>query len=89
MVVARNAAFVSFVIIVMRLLHRIDLKNAVAVWLGKYSYEIFLFHPIFINIFRQQIKNNVIYSWVVIGVTIFASYVFKVCEKRLKNTSSI
>lgn len=84
-VVARNVASVLFVIIVMMILHRFDLKNVVAIWLGKYSYEIFLFHPIFINIFRPQIENNVFYSWVVIGTTILASYLFKLCENGMKN----
>ena len=83
--VARNMASVFFVIVLLICLHRFSIKNNVSTWLGKYSYEIFLFHPLFINIFRSRIENDVVYSFAVIGVTILASYVYGVCANKLES----
>lgn len=83
--ISRNVAAMSFVMVVITLLYRFNIGNKASIWLGKYSYEIFLFHPIFINLFRRKIENNVTYSLAVIGTTVLASYIFKTCEKWLKH----
>lgn len=84
LVISRNVAALSFVMVVIMLLHRFDLGNKESIWLGRYSYEIFLFHPLFINIFREKIENNIIYSCTVLGTTILASYIFKIGENGIK-----
>lgn len=53
--VGRNIASLSFVIVVIICLYRFKLGNKVSLWLGDFSYEIFLFHPIFIKILRPYI----------------------------------
>lgn len=85
LLVSRNIASVFFVILLLSCLHRISVGNNVSAWLGKSSYQIFLFHPLFINTLRPWIRNDVIYSFLVMGVTILASYVYILCEIKMKN----
>lgn len=82
---SRNIASIFFVIVLIVCLYRVSIGNKVSIWLGRYSYEIFLFHPLFINILRPWIKNNVIYSLMVIGFTVMASYLYGICEAKIKN----
>lgn len=84
LLVSRNVASVTFVVLLLCCLHRFSIGNSVSVWLGKCSYEIFLFHPLFIRILRPWIKNDVIYSFLVIGITILVSYLYILCESRIK-----
>lgn len=79
----RNIASISFVMIVILCLYRLKLGNAVSMWLGKYSYEIFLFHPVFIAVLRPYIINDVLYAVLVIAVTIIAATAYCLCEKRI------
>lgn len=85
LLVSRNIASVSFVIVVTIFLHWFSLNSSVSMWLGEYSYEIFLFHPLFINILRSRIRNDMVYSFAVIGATILASYIYGVCESKLES----
>ena len=57
---ARNMASLLFVVVLLTALYRFKLGNRVSLWLGKYSYEIFLFHPLFISFFRDWIANNLL-----------------------------
>lgn len=53
-------------------------------WLGECSYEIFLLHPLFIEILKPWIEDDVIYAFSVIIVTILTAYIYKICERTLK-----
>ncbi len=83
LLISRNVASVFFVIILIIGLYKFSIGNNISLWLGEYSYEIFLFHPVFISILRPWIKNDVIFAWAVIGITILASYLYGVCERKL------
>lgn len=83
LLVSRNIASVSFVIMVIILLHWFSLNNSVSIWLGKYSYEIFLFHPLFIDTLRPWIGDDIVYTLLVIGITILASYIYKICWNKM------
>ncbi|MCH5248450.1 MAG: acyltransferase family protein [Lachnospiraceae bacterium] len=74
--IGRNIASVSFVIIVIICLYRFKLGNMVSRKLGKYSYEIFLFHPILIAVLRPYIDNNAVYALLVIALTIIAASIY-------------
>lgn len=74
--IARNVASVCFVTMVLMCLHRYSLGNAVSNWLGKYSYEIYLWHPLLIGIVRPWIENDVVYVLAVIVGTILAAFVY-------------
>ena len=83
--IARNVASVVFVILVLMCLHRYSIGNAVSGWLGKYSYEIYLIHPLLIKIMRPWIRNDVIYAWAVIASTVLISFVYgEVLRKIMK-----
>lgn len=74
--IARNAASVLFVIIVLMCLHRVSIGNAISNWLGKYSYEIYLIHPLLIGIMRPWIRNDVFYVLGVIAGTVLIAFVY-------------
>lgn len=57
--IARNVASLAFSLLVIIILHYIQVGNVVSKWLGKYSYEIFLFHPLFIAVLREYVNNDV------------------------------
>lgn len=84
LLIARNAASISFVLVVIILLHWFSLGNKVTMWLGECSYEIFLLHPLFIEILRPWIENDMVYALLVIAVTILTAYLYKICERVLK-----
>lgn len=75
--IARNVASVAFVILVLLMLCYMRIGNVASNWLGKYSYEIFLFHPIFIGVLRELIGNNILFSIAVIVCTCLASCVYR------------
>lgn len=76
---ARNMASLLFVVVLLTALYRFKLGNRVSLWLGKYSYEIFLFHPLFISFFRDWIANDVIYCLAVMGASVLASVLYQIC----------
>lgn len=84
----RNIASVSFVIIVIICLYRFKLGNFVSLRLGQYSYEIFLFHPVFIKVLRPYIMNYLIYSFAVIAITIIAAVLYREIWKYGINKSN-
>ena len=82
--VARNCASLIFAILVIMWLHRFSIGNMVSVWLGKYSYEIFLFHPLLISVLRPWVKNDVLYAVMVIAGTILAAFIYRNCANFIK-----
>lgn len=58
--IARNAASVSFCIIVVMLLYKLRVGNAVSRFLGKCSYEIFLIHSSILGILKAVSIDSVI-----------------------------
>ena len=79
LLISRNIASVFFVIALIICLHRFSIGNKVSKWLGKYSYEIFLLHPLFIKLLRPWIENDIMYSLTVIGATVLTSYIYRIC----------
>lgn len=75
--VARNTASLAFVLMVIGLLYRFRIGNTVSAFLGKCSYEIFLFHQTYINILRPCIEDNLMYSVAVIFCSIASAYIFQ------------
>ena len=82
--VARNCASLIFTILVIMWLHQVSIGNIISVWLGKYSYEIFLFHPLLISILRPWVKNDVFYAIMVIAGTILAAFIYRNCANFMK-----
>lgn len=72
-VIGRNLASFFFVICVIILLYRFEIGNAVSIFLGKYSLEIFLIHPIAISICRRYVENDLIFAAVVILVSVLGA----------------
>lgn len=83
-IVARNIASLSFALMVIILLYCVKIGNNISKWLGKYSYEIFLFHPFLILIFRDIVKNDIVFSVVVIVSSCLASYIYRNCANAVK-----
>lgn len=74
--ILRNIASISFCILVITLLCKFEIGNYLSYFLGKYSYEIFLFHPIYIDIFRDIFSNDLIFSVTVIFSSVISSIIF-------------
>lgn len=85
--IARNVASVAFVLMTIGLLYRFKIGNNCSAFLGKYSYEIFLMHPLFIELLRPSIENDFIYAVAVIICTIVSAYAIKQAGRFLVNTS--
>lgn len=75
--IARNVASVAFCVLIITLLYKFSIGNCVCFFLARYSYEIFLFHPIFISSFRKLVTNDLFYSLSVILCTIISSVIYK------------
>ena len=74
--VARNAASLSFCIVTLALLSRVEIGNSVSRCLGKCSYEIYLVHP-FVLSFLSGIKlnSNIIFCWLTIGSSVLLAVI--------------
>lgn len=83
-VIARNVASISFSYMIIIILYCAQIGNNVSKWLGKYSYEIFLFHPFFILLFREIVNNDIVFSLVVIFSSCLASYIYRNCANAMK-----
>lgn len=83
--IARNCASMIFAILVIIWLHKFSIGNVVSTWLGKYSYEVFLFHPMLINVLRPWIKNDVFYAVLILLGTILAAFLYRKCANLLQN----
>lgn len=75
--IARNCASMIFTILIIMWLHKFSIGNYGSVWLGKYSYEIFLFHPLLIRTLRPWIKSNMFFSVMVITGTILVAFMYR------------
>ncbi len=82
---ARNVAAASFSILIVMLLYKINIGNKVSEYLGKISYEIFLIHPFVIEILRNKGISSVLYSCLVIAVTIAGAILLHSIESGLGN----
>lgn len=82
--IARNMASLLFVIIIFIFLQNFSIGNPVTMWLGKHSYEIYLFHILIIGNLRPYIKNDVLFAYSVVALTLFTSFVYKKCVDWMK-----
>ena len=79
--ISRNISAMSFTILVVFILCHFDIGNRMSVWLGNISYEIFLFHPIYIKLF-ENMENNLLFAGSVTVATIVSAYIYKICERK-------
>lgn len=82
-VIGRNLASFFFVVCVIILLYRFEIGNGVAMFLGKYSFEIFLIHPIAISICRRYIESDLAFSVAVILVSVGGAVVYRKCGEMV------
>lgn len=71
--IARNIASLSFVLVVILILQRYKFGNSLSMFLGKISYEIYLIHIPMISFLHSEslyIKNEVLYAWMVVILSI-------------------
>ena len=72
-VFARNLAAASFSILIVMLLYKVNIGNAISNYLGKISYEVFLIHPFVIGLLEEKKIASVLYSCLVVIITIFTA----------------
>ena len=82
-VIARNIASTSFIMFLILALHYVKIGNRCSVWLGEHSYQIYLFHFVFLSVFKGIIKNNFLYAILVITFTMIVAFLYRKIEKRL------
>lgn len=83
--IARNIASVSFCIIILLLLEKIQIGNKVSQFFGKFSYEIFLVHPFVLSrLKRVAIESSLVYALMAIVLTITISYLVHMFLKQCK-----
>lgn len=80
LVCARNIAAAVFSVLVLLLLYKYHIGNAVTNWLGNISYEIFLIHFVVIGILKDKFSSSLVYAWLVIVVTVCAAMILKKIE---------
>lgn len=79
---ARNIAALSFCIWLLFLLDKIKIDYSLCKWFGNISYEIFLFHPMWINIISYYTENPWILLVSCIFMTLLSSILFHGCIVR-------
>lgn len=82
-VIARNVASTAFVLLTIFLLSHFTIGNRLSNWLGKYSYEIFLFHFVYLKVFKS-VNNQFLYAILVISTTIFSAYILSILYNKIK-----
>lgn len=81
---ARNIASVSFVLLVIVFAYKVELGNKLSFWIGKYSYEIYLFHLTFIIILKHMILiSPILYAITVVCMTLVCSILYNKCERYI------
>lgn len=86
-VVSRNISSVCFVLLVLILLQKIRVGNSASRFLGKISFEVFLIHPLVIQIYHSDLvylKNNIIYVIAVIITSILLGLLLNALVKAIK-----
>ena len=76
-VIVRNAMTCIFQLVIIIALYHIKVGNRVSKWLGKYSFEIFLFHNLFLGILRGYLEDSFILAMATISCTIIFSVLYK------------
>lgn len=77
--IARNIAALSFSIWLLFLLDKVKIDYSICKWLGKISYEIFLFHPMWICIISYYTENPWMLLVACIFMTLLSSALFHGC----------
>ena len=83
--VARNIAAMSFCLLIVTLLERINIGNKLLIQIGKCSYEIFIIHFFVMSILiRFSISSQLIFSLYVIAISVIAAMVIHYCGNGLQ-----
>ena len=83
-VFARNIAAGSFICMLIAILYKVKIGNIILYWCGIHSYEIYLFHILYIAVIRQYIKNSILFGVCIVIVTILSAFCYSKIEKNLK-----
>ncbi len=85
-----NITVCSFVVFVMLLLVKLNIKNPIFKWIGKYSLELYLIHGLFIQLFKPKYSSHLtdfIFGIKVISFSIVCavilSYLVKFITKKI------
>ena len=76
-VICRNILAAAFVVLIFALLLLLKIGNVISSWLGKISFEIYLFHNMFLGFIGFFIKEPVILCILVVVSTILFSAIYK------------
>lgn len=84
-VIGRNAASLSFCILVTLVLFRVELRSSLTGHLGRVSYEIFLIHPLFIGLLHSRIESSILLYVTVIALTVALAFALQPLNRRIKS----
>lgn len=80
-VIARNIASVDFIVLIILFGFKFKIGNRISYWLGRYSYEIYLFHIMFVTVFQEIVEMSpFLYGGIVILCTMICSIVYNKIE---------
>lgn len=86
-IVSKNVAALSFTLLLLMILLKMELGNKCVKFLGKISFEIYLIHPLIIELYHSNlfyIRNNLAFSYAVILTTICVAYVIMLISCKMK-----
>lgn len=81
-----NMSSMCWAALVILLFGRYGKENIITKYLGKYSYEVYLLHGLFIDVLRSEkiyICNDVVFALMVIGCTIILSVVLYLADQKI------
>lgn len=71
------------VLIIVIIVTRFFGSNKVTIFIGSISYEIYLYHELFIEIFRNIIQDKFIYIFSVYSLTLITAFLMKKVKERV------
>lgn len=84
----RNLAAVCFTLLVINVLSKLQIGNKLTKFLGDISFEVYLIHPLVISCLHSSIiyiKNDLIYAWLVIALSVLFGYLLKQIDQGIKS----
>ena len=89
MVICKWISAIAFVLLIIMLIKKVRIDYKITRWLGKYFFEIYMIHGMFLYIFKENVKleNELIYSMAVIASSILCAHllnpIYQVIKKFL------